>query len=261
MMRALSTAASGMDAQQTHLDVTANNIANVSTPGFKRNHAEFAEMMVQVQRAPGRQVADGVQAPVGLEVGLGVRTLGTAREHGQGDLKASDNPFDLAIQGDGFFQVETPSGDRLYTRVGQLKTDADGRLVTTSGFPLVGDLRVPADTEQLLVSSTGMVSARLRNEPVEIEVGQLELAQFVNPQGLVAEGKSFFRETVASGPPTVARPGEQGLGSIEQFSIEQSNVQMVEEMVDLISGQRAYEVNARVIKAADEMLQQATNLR
>jgi flagellar basal-body rod protein FlgG len=260
MLKALATAATGMEAQQTRLDVTANNIANVSTSGYKKSRAEFQDLMYQTMRAPGAISGAGTRLPTGLEVGSGVRVVATQRMHSEGDLRQTGNPLDVAIEGDGFFQVQLPSGQVGYTREGALKLDADGRLVTSDGNP-VADLTVPADAQSLFVGADGTVTATVPGEAAPVELGQIELASFPNPAGLAAQGRNLFLETAASGAPVTGAPGENGAGTLAQGTLELSNVKVVEEMIDLISGQRAYEVNARVIKAADEMLAQTANLR
>jgi flagellar basal-body rod protein FlgG len=261
MMRALSTAATGMEAQQTRLDITANNIANVSTPGFKKSRAEFENLLVQAERTPGAATGPGTYAPNGLQVGLGVRTVGTQRDHRAGDLKQTGNVLDVAIEGQGFFAVALPSGDAGYTRAGAFKVNAEGLIVNGAGFPLVPEISVPPDTQNISIAANGVVTASVPGQVEPIEVGRIELANFVNPAGLVAAEHNLLKETVASGTAVVGTPGENGTGTLGQGLLELSNVEVVEEMIDLISGQRAYEVNSRVIKAADEMLQQASNLR
>lgn len=261
MLRALSTAATGMDAQQTRLDVTANNIANVATPGFKKNRVEFEEVMVQVEKVAGTATSEATQAPIGLEVGMGVRTLGTARMHSQGDMKQTDNPLDIAVEGSGFFPIRMPSGENAYTRSGNFKLDTEGRMVTPEGHPLAADISIPPDAQSITISADGVVTATIPNDPAPVEAGRIELATFANPTGLLSVGKNLYLETAASGAATTGAPGENGSGTLAQGMLEMSNVKVVEEMIDLISGQRAYEVNARIIKAADEMLQQASNLR
>ncbi len=261
MLRSLSTAASGMQALQTQLDVTANNIANVSTPGFKKSRVEFENLMVQTMRAPGTPTGEDTMTPTGLEVGMGVRTYGTERSHVQGSLQQTGNPLDLAIEGEGFFQVELPSGETGYTRAGSFQKDAEGRLVTPQGMLLAGEIELPPDAETVAVSADGVINVTIPGQPEPVEVGRVELATFANPAGLLAMDHNMFRETAASGSPVTGAPGENGTGPLTQGAIEMSNVKIVEEMIDLISGQRAYEVNSRVIKAADEMLQQASNLR
>ena len=261
MMRSLSTAATGMEAQQTRLDVTSNNIANVSTNGFKKQRAEFADLMYQQTRAPGAGAAGGGTTPIGLQVGLGVRVAGTQQMHSEGDLKQTGNPLDVAIQGNGFFQITQPSGGVAYTRDGALKLDPEGRLVTTDGMPLVGDITIPPDATNVTIGSDGRVSVTVPGSPTPVDAGQIELATFANPAGLAAQGNNLFTETPASGTPITGAPGTSGIGSVQQGMLELSNVKVVEEMIDLIAGQRAYEVNSRVVKAADEMLQQTANLR
>jgi flagellar basal-body rod protein FlgG len=250
-----------MDAQQTQLEVTANNIANVSTPGYKKSRVEFQDLMVQTLRAPGAATGAGTTSPSGLEVGLGARVAATQRMHSEGDLRQTGNPLDLAIEGQGFFAVTLPSGDTAYTRSGALKLDAEGRLVNSDGFPIAGDIAVPPDAQSITVAADGTVSAQLPGQAAAASLGRIELVSFANPGGLSAMGRNLFRETSASGTPVTGKPGEAGRGTLSQGTLELSNVKVVEEMMDLISGQRAYEISAKVIKAADEMLQQTANLR
>ncbi len=261
MLRALATAATGMEAQQTRLDVTANNIANVSTSGFKKSRAEFADLMYQTVRAAGAPTGGDTAAPGAIEVGLGVRVAATQRMLGQGELRQTGNPLDVSIEGAGFFAVQTPSGDVAYTRNGAFQLDAEGRLVTSEGFVLAGEITVPLEAQSVAIAADGTVSAIVPGDPQPQNLGQLQIATFANPAGLEALGKTLFRESAASGTAVVGAPGEGGAGSLLQGSIELSNVNVVEEMIDLISGQRAYEVNTRVIKAADEMLGQTAHLR
>jgi flagellar basal-body rod protein FlgG len=261
MFRSLSTAATGMNAMQTKLDVTANNIANVSTNGFKKSRAEFEDLMYQTQRAPGTSTSTATKAPVGLEVGLGVRTVGTQRDHTEGDLQATGNQLDVAIQGAGFFPVTMPSGDLAYTRNGALKTDADGKLVTAEGYTLGSAITIPPDAQTVTIGTDGTVTATIPKQSTPVEVGKIQLATFVNPAGLTAMGNNLFQESAASGTAITAQPGDSGIGTLSQGTLELSNVKIVEEMVDLISGQRAYEINTKVVKAADEMLDETANLR
>lgn len=265
MMRALTTAASGMDAQQTRLDVTANNIANVATPGFKRVRAEFAEVLVDVERTAGAPTSAETAAPVGVEIGMGARILGTSRLHTQGDVEVTDNTYDVTIQGQGLFPIRSASGEIQYTRDGTLQRDLEGRLVTQRGEPVVSDVSIPDDATDVRIAADGLVTYIEGNAggdvSTRVEAGRIEIASFANPAGLTALGGNLYRETSASGQAVMGAPGENGTGSLAQGVRELSNVKIVEEMVDLISGQRAYEVNARVIKAADEMLQQAVNVR
>lgn len=260
MFRSLATAASGMEAQQTKLDVTANNIANVSTNGFKKGRAEFADLMYQELRPAGAPTADGATAPAPTEVGLGTRLAGTSRSQAQGELHQTGGPLDLAIEGHGFLPVTLPGGQTAYTRNGALQLSAEGRLVTADGHP-VGDITVPPDAQAVTISADGRVSARLPSEAQAVELGQLQLATFANPGGLAADGGTLLRETAASGAAVLGAPGEGGAGTLRQGMLEVSNVNVVEEMIDLISGQRAYEINSRVIRAADEMLGQTAQLR
>jgi flagellar basal-body rod protein FlgG len=261
MLRALSTAATGMNAQQTKLDVTANNIANVSTVGFKKSRAEFQDLMYQQSRAPGAATSNTSKAPVGLEVGLGVRTVDTQRMHSEGDLQQTGNPLDVAIQGAGFFPIKMPSGDLAYTRAGNFKTDQDGKLVNQDGYPIGSDITIPPDAQTVTIGSDGTVSATVPKQAAPVEVGKIQLATFVNPAGLSSIGNNLYQETSASGTAVTGAPGENGIGTMSQGTLELSNVKIVEEMVDLISGQRAYEVNTKVVHAADEMLQETANLK
>jgi flagellar basal-body rod protein FlgG len=247
-----------MQAQQTNIDVTANNMANVNTTGFKKSRAEFQDLLYQTLRAPGGQTGTGSNAPVGLQVGLGVRTAATQAMHAQGSLQQTGNSLDLAIEGNGFFQVQRPNGDIAYSRAGNLKADADGRLVTSDGFAIEPSITIPQDASNITISSTGLVSVTQPGNGQATEVGQLQLANFANPGGLLATGRNLFTSTSASGQAIVANPGEEGTGTIAQGFLEGSNVEVVTEMIDLISSQRAYEVNQRVVTAADEMMRKAT---
>jgi flagellar basal-body rod protein FlgG len=261
MIRALSTAATGMEAQQTRLDVTANNIANTSTAGFKKSRAEFSDLMYQTQRAPGAATGAGTQAPTGLQIGMGVRTVATHRMHAQGALRQTGNPLDVAIEGRGFYAINLPSGEVAYTRDGAFKLDAEGQIVTAEGYSLAGDISIPPDAQTVTIGADGTVSVTIPGESAAVEAGQIELTAFANESGLESMGRNLYRETTASGAPVTGAPGENGTGTLAQGTLEMSNVNVVEEMIDLISGQRAYEVNSRVIKAADEMLAQTASLK
>jgi flagellar basal-body rod protein FlgG len=261
MFRSLATAASGMEAQQTRLDVTANNIANVSTNGFKRSRAEFADLMYQNSRGAGAATGTGTQAPSDTEVGLGVRLSATTREQSQGELHQTGNPLDLAIEGHGFYAISLPSGETAYTRNGAFQLDSTGRVVTSEGYSLASEITVPPDAVSLTIAQDGTVSAQMPGDAQTVELGQIQIATFANPGGLRAEGGTLFHETTASGNAVLGAPGEGDAGHLRQGMLEVSNVNVVQEMIDLISGQRAYEINSRVIKAADEMLGQTVALR
>jgi flagellar basal-body rod protein FlgG len=260
MFRSLATAASGMEAQQTKLDVTANNIANVSTNGFKKERAEFHDLMYQQIRAAGASTGNGTQAPGPTEIGLGTRLVATSRELGQGELHQTNNPLDIAIEGKGYLPVTLPNGTTAYTRNGNLQMNNEGKLVTADGYS-VGDITVPTDATSVTVAADGTVSAQVANQTQAVELGKIQIATFANPGGLSAEGSTLFKETSASGSAVLGAPGEGGAGNLRQGMLEVSNVNVVEEMIDLISGQRAYEVNSRVIKAADDMLGETAQLR
>jgi flagellar basal-body rod protein FlgG len=250
-----------MEAQQTKLDVTANNIANVSTNGFKKGRAEFADLMYQTVRSAGAPTGNGTTAPSGTEIGLGTRLVSTARELGQGELHQTNNPLDVAIEGHGYLPVTLPSGEIGYTRNGALQINAEGRLVTSDGYSIEGDITIPPETQSVSIAADGTISATVPGETQPVELGKLQLAMFANPGGLAAQGGTLFKETAASGTAVLGAPGEGGAGAVRQGMLEVSNVNVVEEMIDLISGQRAYEVNSRVVKAADEMLGQTAQLR
>jgi flagellar basal-body rod protein FlgG len=250
-----------MEAQQTRLDVTANNIANVSTNGFKKGRAEFADLMYQTVRSAGSATGNGTTAPDTTEIGMGTRLTATTRELGQGELHQTGNPLDVAIEGHGFLPVTLPSGETAYTRNGALHMSAEGQLVSSEGYPVGGDITIPSDDQTLTIGADGTVSATLPGESQPVELGQIQLAMFANPGGLAAQGGTLFRETSASGSAVLGAPGEGGAGTVRQGMLEVSNVNVVEEMIDLISGQRAYEINSRVIRAADEMLGQTAQLR
>lgn len=261
MFRSLATAASGMEAQQTKLDVTANNIANVSTNGFKKGRAEFADLMYQTMRPAGAATGGSAAAPSPTEIGLGTRLVNTSRQMSQGELHQTGNQLDVAIQGHGYLPVTMPDGTTAYTRNGALQLNAEGKLVTSDGYAVGGDLTIPADAQTVAISQTGQVTVTVPGEAQAVEVGQIQIATFANPEGLSAQGGTLFKETSASGTAVLGNPGEGGAGSIQQGMLEVSNVNVVEEMIDLIAGQRAYEVNSRVIKAADEMLGETAQLR
>ncbi len=258
MIRALRTAATGMEAMQKRIDVTAHNIANVNTTGYRRQRAEFQDLLYDTERMPGASTGDGTTLPTGIQVGEGVRLVSTTMELRQGTLQQTGNPLDLAIEGRGFLQVVQPNGEIAYTRAGNLKVDAEGRLVTVDGFLVEPAVTIPPDATSVTISPDGVISVTTPGQTSAQEVGRIELAGFPNPAGLQAIGRSLYLPTAASGEPAVAQPGTEGLGTLAQGFLEGSNVQVVTEMIDLIASQRAYEVNQRVIQAADEMLQRTT---
>ena len=237
MLKALNTAATGMVAQQTRIDVTANNMANVNTSGFRRARAEFQDLLYQQIRRPGGQTADGGTLPTGVQVGHGVRTASTTHIHQQGSLQQTEGPLDLAIEGSGFFAITRPNGDIAYTRAGNLKTDAQGQLVTVDGYPLDPNITIPTDATSVTITPDGLVSVTTAGQTTSQEVGQLQLANFANPAGLEAVGRSMFVPTTASGEPITATPGQEGLGTIAQGFLEGSNVEVVTEMLDFIKTQ------------------------
>jgi flagellar basal-body rod protein FlgG len=261
MQRALFTAASGMHAQETRMNVTANNIANASTTGFKRSRAEFEALLSERVRSADTPVDEGGTRPSALEVGLGVRTTATTRDFTQGDMISTGNPLDLVIEGRGFFRVERRDGELAYSRAGNLRIDGAGRLVSQSGDVLTPGIRIPDDAMEVAIAPNGVVSVRVPSRDVPVEVGRLEVALFPNPAGLHSLGDNMFSATGASGLPTMVRPGEEGSGALSQGFLEGSNVKPVEEMIALITTQRAYEMNSKVISAADEMMQKLGQIR
>lgn len=253
-MKALSIAATGMNAQQLNLEVIANNVANINTTGFKRARAEFADLLYQVERNQGiPNAANQAVVPEGAHIGLGVKTAAVRNLHIQGSLIGTSNKLDLALVGRGWFQIEDPAGNTLYTRAGAFNTNAEGQLVTIDGYTVVPGVVFPQETTEVVVSRTGQVFARQGNEVELTEIGQLTLANFVNEAGLEPLGDNLFRQTPASGEAIVGAPSDPGFAHIQQGYLEASNVDPVKEITDLISAQRAYEMNSKIIQAADEM--------
>ena len=260
MIRALYTAASGMNAQQANIDNVAHNLANVNTTGFKKSRVEFEDLVYQQLKAPGTPTSSEAEAPIGLEAGLGSRAVATARNFSVGNLRTTGTPFDLAIEGQGFFQVTLPGGETGYTRAGALHLNGQGQLVTADGFALEPGITIPPNANSVSISKDGIVSVSVAGESAPQQLGTIELAGFQNAAGLQARGGNTFVVSTASGDPQTGVPGSNGLGTIAQGFLEDSNVSVVEEMVNMILGQRAYEANSRVIRAADEMLQQVNSL-
>ena len=261
MLRTLSTAASGMQAQETRMDLIANNLANVNTTGFKSSRGEFQDLFYETVRAPGTTAADGTQVPTGMQLGQGVRAVGTARNFTPGDLKQTDNPLDVAIEGAGFFQIMQQNGQLAYTRDGAFKSDAQGRLVNSDGLLVEPAIVLPTNAVRVNIAADGSVSACEEGQTQAVDIGRLNLATFANPAGLAPLGQNLFATTPASGEPIVGAPGDQGIGKVSQGFLEMSNVSVVEQMIELIATQRAYETNSKVIQAADEMLRSTANLR
>ena len=261
MIRSLWSGATGMIAQQTNLDVVSNNLANVNTSGYKKVRADFQDLMYQIDREPGAPVEPASMIPTGIQVGLGTRVVGTSRIMGEGNIQVTGNPTDVAIEGDGFYLVTLPDGTLAYTRDGAWRIDGNGQIVTSDGFLLEPAITIPDNMKELIISTTGQVSVLLPGDPYPQEIGQIQLARFVNPGGLRASGKNLFLETPASGAPIVGNPGDDGLGATLQRVLEMANVQVVEEMVNMIVAQRAYEANSKTISTADELLRIANNLR
>ena len=259
MLRAFSTAATGMTAQQMIVDVIANNLANISTVGFKRSQVDFQDLMYMKLKEPGREISSGVTAPSGFEIGSGVSPASTLKVFTTGELENTGRSLDVAIQGDGFFQVTGPGGVTRYTRAGSLRLDADGTMVTAGGYAIEPAITVSSDTIAVSVAEDGTVTLK-KGDGTSSSAGQITLARFPNPSGLSSEGGNLLAETGASGTATTATPGEGGAGMLQQNFLEKSNVQMVTELVNLITAQRAYETNSRAIKAGDEMLTTANRL-
>lgn len=260
MINSLWISKTGMQAQQTQLDVISNNMANVSTNGFKRANAVFEDLMYQNLRQVGAAADEQNQLPTGLQLGLGVRTVATSRQFTQGSLQQSGNQLDIAVNGTGFLQVALPDGTTGYTRDGSLQVDAQGRLVTSGGLPIAGDITVPAEAQNVSISADGIVSAKLPGNPDPQQIGNIELAGFINPAGLEPLGQNMYAETVASGAPNNGAPGTAGLGKLMQGYVETSNVNVVQELVTMIQTQRAYEMNSKAIQTSDQMLQRLSQL-
>jgi flagellar basal-body rod protein FlgG len=259
MNPALWVAKTGLDAQQMRLAVVSNNLANVNTTGFKRSRAVFEDLLYQNVRQVGAQSSQNTQLPSGLSLGTGVRPVATEKLFTQGNLVQTSNPLDMAIQGRGFFQVTTPDGTLAYTRDGSFQVDAQGQMVTSNGYILQPAITVPQNTISVTVGSDGVVSALVAGSTAPTQIGNLQLADFINPTGLQPMGENLYRESTASGSPQTGNPGLTGLGTLVQGSVESSNVNVVEELVNMIETQRAYEMNSKAIATADQMLQYVNN--
>ena len=259
-MRSLWTSTTGMSAQNLNMDVIANNLANVSTTGFKKSRADFQDLLYQIMKVPGSPTSADTKSPTGIQVGLGVKPAAVTKIFTTGDIVQTQNTLDVAIEGQGFFQVLLPDGNTAYTRAGNLKLDGEGRITTSDGYPIQPEITIPADAREVTIGDTGVVSAVLGNDTTSTELGNIDLVDFINESGLIAIGRNLFRETEASGAATVGTPGTEGIGTLLQGYIEQSNVNLVEEMTQMITTQRAYEINSNVITTSDQMMQTVTNM-
>jgi flagellar basal-body rod protein FlgG len=259
MLRALYSAAAGMESQQLNLDVISNNLANVNTTGFKKSKIEFEDLLYQTEKAAGSEAGAGNLLPTGVQIGHGSQVVATSRIFTNGELSQTGEPLDLAINGDGFFQVTMPDGSLAYTRAGAFKTASDGRIMTSDGLPVASGFQaVPPGTTNITVDASGDVTYTTQSGTTTYQV---QLTRFLNPNGLAAQGQNLYKETPSPGSPELGTPGTNGFGQIQQGKLELSNVKVVEEMVHLIMAQRAYEVNSKAVQAADEMLQQGNNLK
>jgi flagellar basal-body rod protein FlgG len=260
MINSLWISKTGMEAQQTQLDVISNNLANVSTNGFKKSHAVFEDLMYQNLRQVGSATSEQSTLPTGLQIGLGVRTVATARSFSQGNLQQTSNNLDLAVQGNGFFQLTMPDGTIGYTRDGAFQIDNQGRMVNSNGLPIAGGITVPANATAVTISADGAVSATIPGNTTPQSIGTITLANFVNPPGLEPKGQNIYAESAASGQPNVGTAGANGLGNLMQGFVETSNVNVVQELVTMIQTQRAYEMNSKAIQTSDQMLQKLGQL-
>jgi len=250
-----------MESQQKNIDVVANNLANVNTAGFKKSRADFQDLMYQNLKTTGAPSTNTTQVPTGIQIGLGSRLAAVTKIFTTGDFSQTGNELDMAIEGDGFFQIQLPDGTTAYTRSGAFKKDSTGRVVTSDGYPLLPAITVPSNATKTNIGNDGTVSVLQAGQNTPTQIGNIQLASFPNPAGLSAQGKNLFIVSDASGAATTGTPGQTGLGTLSQGFLEMSNVSVMEEMVNMITGQRAYEVNSKVVSAADEMLQTANNLK
>lgn len=255
MMQALWVSKTGLSAQNTRLSTIANNLANAATVGFKRDDAQFEDLLYQIRAQPGASSSQNTQLPSGLQVGTGVRVIGTTKQFTEGSLQITSKPLDLAINGRGFFQVLMPDGSTAYTRNGEFQLNSNGEIVNSSGMQLQPAISIPQDAQTITISKDGIVEAQVPNQAATQQLGQIQLSDFINPSGLQAAGSNLFLETASSGSPQQGNPGATGFGAVEQGTLEASNVDVVEEMVNMIATQRTYEMNSKVISTADSMLQ------
>jgi flagellar basal-body rod protein FlgG len=257
-MQSLWIAKTGLEAQQTRMSVVSQNLANINTTGYKRQRAMFEDLLYQNVVQTGGLTSQQTESPTGLNIGTGVHVVATDRQFQQGNIVTTDNPFDLSIQGRGFFEILLPDGSQAYSRDGTFQLDADGQLVTSAGYTLQPAITIPADAQSVTIGVDGVVSAVLPGTPQPVQIGTVQLTDFVNPAGLQPRGQNLYVETVSSGPPQPGTPGLNGLGTIGQGSLETSNVNVVEELVAMIETQRAYEMNSRAVETSDQMLRHLT---
>ena len=260
MMRSLWISKTGMEAQQTQLDTISHNLANVSTNGYKKSHAVFEDLMYQNMRQAGANSTEQTTLPTGLQLGLGTRAVATSRSFAQGNLQQTTNPLDVAVRGNGFFEVQMPDGTTGYTRDGSFQVSSTGQLVTNNGYTVSPGITIPTTAQSITIGSDGTVSVALPGQALPQTVGQLQLANFINPAGLEPKGQNLFAETASSGTASTGAPGANGLGALQQGFVETSNVNVVEELVSMIQTQRAYELNSKAIQTSDEMLQKLGQL-
>jgi flagellar basal-body rod protein FlgG len=258
MNAALWAAKTGLDAQQTEMAVISNNLANVNTTGFKQDRAVFEDLLYQNQTQAGADTSQTTQSPSGMSIGTGVQVMATEKNYSQGGLTQTGNPLDLAVQGQGFFQVQMPDGTLAYTRDGTFQSNAQGQLVTSSGYLVQPGITIPQGAQSVTIGSDGTVSVTLAGQSAPTQVGQLQLANFINPAGLTPIGGNLLEQSAASGSPQTGSPGTNGFGTLSQGELESSNVNVVEELVNMIQTQRAYEMNSKAISTVDQMLQYAT---
>ncbi len=255
MMQALWVGKTGLSAQNTRLTTISNNLANAATVGFKRDDAQFEDLLYQIRVQPGAQSSQSTEIPSGMQLGTGVRVVGTTKQFTQGSLQVTQKPLDLAVNGRGFFQIQTPDGNTAYSRNGQFQLNSSGEIVTAGGLQLQPTISVPQNALSVTISKDGIVEAQVSGQTAPQQIGQIQLADFINPTGLQAIGSNLYLETASSGAPQQGQPANSGFGSTEQGSLESSNVDVVEEMVNMITTQRTYEMNSKVIATADQMLQ------